>query len=227
MGKNKLEHFAEMKSFHNLIEAPLSEWLQQDHPIKGRWNQSQFNNNNPIILELGCGKGEYTIGMAQKFTNQNFIGIDIKGARMWRGAKTGIDENIANAAFLRTRIDFIEAFFAKDEVSEIWLTFSDPHPQKGKARKRLSSPWFINRYRKILKPNGVIHLKTDSDLLYQYTLEQIKEHNYKMIFHTNDLYGVSIANLDEETKSILKIRTHYESIFLSKGITIKYVKFGV
>lgn len=227
MGKNKLEHFAEMKTFHNLIEAPKSEWYTKDHPLKGQWNMQHFNNTYPLVLELGCGKGEYTIGLAKKFTSTNFIGVDIKGARMWRGCKTGVDENINNAAFLRTRIDFLTAFFGPNEVSEIWLTFSDPHPQKGKARKRLTSPWFIERYKKLLKPNGIIHVKTDSDLLYQYTLDQIKEHKYNLIFETGDLYGTSILNFDTATQSILEIKTHYEQLFLKQGIPIKYIKFTV
>lgn len=225
MGKNKLAHFAELKSFHNVVEAPGSEWYHTDHPIKGNWATTVFKNNHPIVLELGCGKGEYTVGLARKFKPKNFIGVDIKGARMWRGAKTTVDENITNAAFLRTRIDFINAFFGENEVSEIWLTFSDPQPAESKKRKRLTSPLFIGRYKKLLHSGGVIHVKTDSELLYTYTLEQIAENKYDLIFETNDLYGKAIHEFDKDTKDILEIKTHYESIFLKKGVSIKYIKF--
>ena len=227
MGKNKLAHFAEMKSFHNLIEAPGSDWLSANHSIKGQWHQSMFNNSNPIVLELGCGKGEYTVGLAKNFPNKNFIGVDIKGARIYTGSKTVEDEGIKNAAFLRTRIDFLNAFFAKDEVSEIWLTFSDPQPRKAKARKRLTSPFFIERYKKILKPEGLIHVKTDSELLYNYTLQEVKHNNYHLLFNTSNLYENSIALMDDETRSVLSIKTHYEQIFLNKGMNIHYLKFNL
>lgn len=227
MGKNKLEHFAEMKSFHNLVEAPGSDWFTTDHAIKGNWGKTMFKNNHPIVLELGCGKGEYTVGLARKFNALNFIGVDIKGARMWRGAKTAIEEKIPNAAFLRTRIDFINSFFAENEVSEIWLTFSDPQPAKGKARKRLTSPLFIDRYRKLLSKGGIIHVKTDSQLLYEYTMEEIKEKKYQLVFNSDDLYGHSIHQMDEDTKEILSIKTHYEQIFLKKGMKIHYIKFSL
>ena len=225
MGKNKLEHFAELKSFHNVIEAPGSDWFTQNHPIKGKWNEVHFKNDHPIVLELGCGKGEYTVGMAKKFTHKNFIGVDIKGARMWRGAKTCVEEHISNAGFLRTRIDFINAFFDKDEVSEIWLTFSDPQPLEAKARKRLTSPLFIERYKKMLRPGGIIHVKTDSTLLYEYTLEEIARNGYKLLFETNNLYEKGINEFDENTVEILEIKTHYEQIFLKQGKKIKYIKF--
>lgn len=225
MGKNKLEQFAELKTFHNVIEAPKSEWLQRHHEIRGNWGQRMFGNNHPIVLELGCGKGEYTVGMARKFGHKNFIGVDIKGNRMWRGAKTTVDEKIPNAAFLRTRIDFITAFFTADEVSEIWLTFSDPQPGESRGRKRLTSPLFIDRYRQLLKPGGIIHVKTDSELLYQYTLEQIQEKGYKLLFETSNLYGTAITEFDEDTREILEIKTHYEQIFLARGQNIHYIKF--
>jgi tRNA (guanine-N7-)-methyltransferase len=227
MGKNKLAHFAELKSFHNVVEAPGHEWYTRAHPVKGTWNKTIFLNPNPLVLELGCGKGEYTVGMARKFKNKNFIGVDIKGARMWRGAKTTVDENIANAAFLRTRIDFITAFFNENEVNEIWLTFSDPQPIEAKARKRLTSPLFIERYKKIIKPGGLIHVKTDSDILYQYTLDQVARNGYELVFQSNDLYHSAISTFDTDTKEILEIKTHYENIFLKIGKKIKYVKFRI
>jgi tRNA (guanine-N7-)-methyltransferase len=226
MGKNKLEHFAELKSFHNVIEAPGSTWFTQNHDIKGNWATQHFKNSHPIVLELGCGKGEYTVGMAKKFTEKNFIGIDIKGARIWRGAKTAVEDKMTNASFLRTRIDFINSFFDKDEVSEIWLTFSDPQPLEAKARKRLTSPLFMERYKKLLKPGGIIHVKTDSRILYEYTLDEIKRNTYKLIFETNDLYA-TINEFDENTRDILAIKTHYEKIFLTQGKSIKYIKFAL
>ncbi len=226
MGKNKLEHFAELKSFHNVIEAPGSDWFTQNHAIKGQWGISHFKNDHPIVLELGCGKGEYTVGMAQKFTAKNFIGIDIKGARLWRGAKTAVEDKMTNASFLRTRVDFINSFFGADEVSEIWLTFSDPQPLEAKARKRLTSPLFMERYKKLLKPGGIIHVKTDSSILYEYTLDEIKRNTYKLIFETKDLYA-SINEFDENTRDILAIKTYYEQKFLNVGKKIKYIKFAL
>ncbi|HLP12728.1 MAG TPA: tRNA (guanosine(46)-N7)-methyltransferase TrmB [Flavobacteriales bacterium] len=227
MGKNKLAHFAELKTFHNVVEAPGHEWYTREHAIKGTWNTTIFGNKNPLVLELGCGKGEYTVGMARKFSEKNFIGVDIKGARMWRGAKTTALENISNAAFLRTRIDFINSFFNENEVSEIWLTFSDPQPIEAKARKRLTSPLFMERYKKILRPGGIIHVKTDSDILYKYTLEEIARNGYKLIFESGDLYHAAISTFDTDTKEILEIKTHYEQIFLNLGKTIKYIKFSI
>lgn len=226
MGKNKLEHFAELKSFHNVIEASGSHWFTQNHEIKGKWGFQHFRNQHPIVLELGCGKGEYTVGMAKKFPAKNFIGIDIKGARMWRGAKTAVDDKMTNASFLRTRIDFINSFFDTDEVSEIWLTFSDPQPLEAKARKRLTSPLFMERYKKLLKPGGIVHVKTDSSILYEYTLDEIRRNAYKLIFETNDLYA-SINEFDENTRDILAIKTYYEQKFLKQGKCIKYIKFSL
>ena len=227
MPKYKERQWAELDEFPHVKQAPLGEWMNKDHPMKGNWNKELFQNNHPIVLELGCGKGEYTVGLAERYPEKNFIGVDIKGHRMWRGAKTSFENNMPNVGFLRTRIDFITSFFEKDEVSEIWLTFSDPQPRGAKESKRLTSPLFISRYRKFLKPGGIIHVKTDSDLLYEYTLEKVKELNLELIQHTNDLYGELIENLDEPTREIMNIRTHYENIFLKKGIKIKYIKFKI
>jgi tRNA (guanine-N7-)-methyltransferase len=217
MGKDKLKRFAEIETFQNVIQPNLKNYLQ-DHELKGKWS-SQFTNSNPIILELGCGRGEYTVGLAKKFPKINFIGIDIKGSRLWRGAKTCIEENINNVIFLRTKVDFIRQFFDTDEVSEIWLTFSDPQPKK--PRKRLTSPLFIERYNQLLKKGGIIHLKTDSDLLYEYTLEEIKRNNYTIIKQCNDVHG----RLNLETDDVLKIETYYESIWINEGKKIKYLSF--
>lgn len=219
MGKNKLKKFAAVKEFNNFYEPVMKE----SFPLRGNWNAEHFHNDNPIILELGCGKGEYSVGLGRHFPDKNFIGIDIKGARMYVGAQEAIDENLNNVAFLRTRIDFIEDYFGKDEVDEIWLTFSDPQPKK--PRKRLTSPLFIERYRKILKPGGIIHLKTDSDVLFEYTEEEIARNNYECLELTWNLYGELPANLNAVTRDIFHIKTHYEKLFTSKGATIKYCKF--
>ncbi|MFI5204836.1 MAG: tRNA (guanosine(46)-N7)-methyltransferase TrmB, partial [Flavobacteriales bacterium] len=170
-----------------------------------------------------CGRGEYTIGLAKKFPEKNFIGIDIKGARMWNGAMESFQHNMTNVAFLRTRIDFINSFFAADEVDEIWLTFSDPQPRK--ENKRLTSSLFIDKYKRLLKKNGIIHLKTDSDLLYNFTLREIDTHKYKLLYTINDLYRAT--ELEPFMQSILHIRTFYEQMWLAKGISIKYIKFGL
>ena len=179
MAKNKLRRFSEMKEWSNVFEPTLDEKYKEPFQLKGKWNQDFFKNDNPIVLELGCGKGEYSIGMADHFPNKNFVGVDIKGARIWVGAKDAVERGVQNVAFLRTKIDFITDYFGENEVDEIWLTFSDPQPNK--PRKRLTSKLFIERYRKILKPGGIIHLKTDSDILFESSEEEIKEHGYNCL----------------------------------------------
>ncbi len=221
MGKNKLKKFAAVKDFDNFYEPTLKD----EFPLKGRWQEDHFGNNNPIVLELGCGKGEYSVGLAKHFPEKNFIGVDIKGARMFTGAEEAVREGINNVAFLRTRIDFIENYFGKDEVDEIWLTFSDPQPKK--PRKRLTSPLFVARYRNLLKPGGIVHLKTDSDLLFEYTEEQIKEQGYECLELTWDLYGELPENIDPVTRDIFHIKTHYEKLFTAKGSVIKYCRFRI
>lgn len=225
MGKNKLERFEENLTFDCLIQPLSTDVLNGDHPMKGNWRKDFFKNENPIVIELGCGKGEYAIGQARLFPEKNFLGLDIKGARLWRGAKTVTDEKITNVGFLRTRIDLTNSFFAKDEIDEIWLTFSDP--QKKKERKRLTSPMFIKRYRQFLKPGGIIHVKTDSDLLYEYTLEQIQEHKYELLIENNDIYNGFVDIQNELLQKILSIRTFYESMWLAQDIPIKYISFRV
>ncbi len=226
-GKQKLAHFAEMKTFPNVFEPNTEDIFRTEYFVKGKWHQDVFKNNRPIVLELGCGKGEYSVGMAHKFPNKNFIGCDIKGARMWRGAKTSQEEGIENVAFLRTRIEFIEGAFATDEVDEIWITFPDPQPKDRQEKKRLTSPLFIERYKKFLKKGGIIHLKTDSEFFFQFTLEEIQARGYKLIEHTSDLYGDIAQNYDRDTQDILSIKTHYEKIFSDKGFKINYLKFKV
>ena len=221
MGKDKLRRFAAVKEFDNFFE-PI---LKEPFDLKGKWNKDHFKNDNPIVLELGCGKGEYSVGLGKHFPDKNFIGVDIKGARMFIGAEEALNDGMKNVAFLRTRIDFITDYFEEGEVDEIWLTFSDPQPKK--PRKRLSSSLFIERYRKILKQGGIVHMKTDSDLLFQYTEEQIKEHNYDCLELTWDLYGELPENIDPVTREIFHIKTHYEVLFTRRGATIKYTKFKI
>ncbi len=210
-----------MKTFSNVFEAEVG----KEFEMKGKWRKQYFKNDNPIVLELGCGKGEYAVGLGEFYPDKNFIGVDIKGARMFIGAKDALDKKMSNVAFLRTRIDYITEFFDENEVDEIWLTFSDPQPKK--PRKRLSSPLFINRYRQFLKPGGIVHMKTDSDILFEYTEEQIKEQNYQCWELTWDLYGELPENIDPKTREIFHIKTHYEKLFTAKGSVIKYCKFGI
>lgn len=223
--KRKLEHFAEMKTFPHVFEPETSEVLNSDYKMKGNWRKEFFKNENPLVLELACGKGEYSFGMAKLFPDKNFIGIDIKGARMWKGAKDSLKEGMKNIAFLRTRIEFIEACFAKNEVDEIWITFPDPQPKDRQEKKRLTGPLFIDRYRSFLKPQGVINLKTDNHFFYSFTKEQIEEHNYQLLEDSADVYADYIDQLDETMQKVLRIKTHYEKIFTEKGHKVHYLKF--
>ncbi|HEY6163064.1 MAG TPA: tRNA (guanosine(46)-N7)-methyltransferase TrmB [Bacteroidia bacterium] len=224
MPKNKLERFAELQTFPNCIYMSYQKAFDDRFELKGKWNAGHFRNANPIILELGCGKGEYTVGLARRYPHRNIIGVDIKGNRIWVGAKAALDEKLDNAAFLRARIDFIDSAFASNEVSEIWITFPDPQPTRKGEKKRLTSPRFLERYKKILGPGGIIHLKTDSVLLYEYTLEIIRENKLGLIDSTNDLYGSHTSTAREEVKSI---RTYYEAGYLAKGMKINYLAFAL
>jgi tRNA (guanine-N7-)-methyltransferase len=218
-GKNKLARWNELASFDNVIQPVIGEIAGKDHPVKGKWNNNIFRNNNPIVLELGCGKGEYTVGLATRFPEKNFIGVDIKGARMWRGAKTANEQKLGNTAFLRTRIEFINSFFVEDEVDEIWITFPDPHVGGRNSNKRLTSPFYLNSYRPILKNNGIVHLKTDNTELYNFTCKLATLNELEVLYSTSDLYS---ENLPDD---ILSIRTHYEQLFLKEGLNIKYISF--
>lgn len=218
MGKNKLARWTELGSFDNVIQPEIEDISGKDHPIKGKWNKKLFKSDNPVVLELGCGKGEYTVGLANNFPFKNFIGIDIKGARMWRGAKTANEYKLPNVAFLRTRIEFINSFFSEDEIDEIWITFPDPHPGGRNSNKRLTSPWFLNCYRHLLKDKGLIHLKTDNKELFNFTNKVLKYNNLEIISSTNDLYS-------DKTDIILSIQTHYEKVFLNAGLKINYLSF--
>lgn len=215
MPKKKLQRFAENATFPHFFQLTFND-LQQEFELKGKWKEF-FKNEKPIILELGCGKGEYIVALSEKYPEKNFIGIDIKGARMWKGAKATHERNIGNAAFVRTRIDQIESLFGENEVDGIWITFPDPQPTK--ARKRLTSPMFLNRYKKFLKPGSIIHLKTDNEDFFKFTLSTIESEGHELLFHTFDLYNSNI------TDDVMLTKTHYENIFLSQGVPIKYLRF--
>lgn len=217
MGKNKLKKFADMETIDFVFQYPFSRLQHDGFPLKGRWHNDFFGNDNPIVLELGCGKGEYTVGLARRFPDKNFIGVDIKGARMWTGASQARAEGLNNVAFIRTSIELIDSFFAPGEVDEIWITF--PDPQMKKVRKRLTSTRFMDLYRKILADGGTIHLKTDSPFLYRYTSLMTALNRLPVEEQTADLYADGTAG------DILDIKTHYERQWLERGLTIKYIRF--
>ena len=222
--KNKLQKFEENKSFDNLFQYSYERIMAEGFPLQGRWRADFFHNDNPIVLELGCGKGEYTVGLARAHRDINYIGIDIKGARMWRGLTQAREEGLVNVAFIRARIDQIEHFFGPDEVDEIWVTFPDPHPGEGErnARHRLTSPEFLQRYRKIVKPEGILNLKTDSPIMYEFTLhEVIEKQGLPMLYASDDLYA------NNDVLEVKTIRTFYEQMWLDQGLTIKYLKFKI
>jgi tRNA (guanine-N7-)-methyltransferase len=208
-----------MKTFPNVLQPPFEEVFGKDHALKGNWNRVHFKNDGYITLELGCGKGEYTLGMARIFPERNFIGIDIKGARIWRGARDALQENLSNVAFLRTRIDFITGFFAKDEVGEIWITFPDPQPKKD--LKKLTSSRFLNRYKQFLRQNGTINLKTDNKELFEYTRDLAEYNQLRILTLTDNLYQSDLNN------EILSIQTFYEKIWLEEGLKIHYIQFQI
>lgn len=222
--KNKLQKFEENKSFDNLFQYSYERIMAEGFPLQGRWRTDFFHNDNPIVLELGCGKGEYTVGLARAHRDINYIGIDIKGARMWRGLTQAREEGLTNVAFIRARIDQIEHFFGPDEVDEIWVTFPDPHPGEGErnARHRLTSPEFLQRYRKIVKPEGILNLKTDSPIMYEFTLhEVIEKQGLPLLYATDDLYA------NDDVIEVKTIRTFYEQMWLHQGLTIKYLRFKI
>jgi len=220
--KRKLQQFAEVKTFDHFFEFDYHSLMQKGFPLKGKWNSDFFNNNHPIILELGCGKGEYSVGLAQMFPDNNYIGIDRKGARMWRGAKISLLENLKNVAFIRGQVQNIEFYFEQGEVSQIWITFPDPQLQSPRIRKRLTHPIFLDHYRRVLSENHLIHLKTDNDTFFEYTLEIINEHNHQLLCCSNDMYNDCNKEIGDEVRLI---QTFYEKMWLKEGAKIKYLCF--
>ena len=219
MAKKKLARFAEILEFDNVVQAGYDEVFNRNHSLRGKWSEEFFRASLPLVIELGCGKGEYTVGLARMFPEMNFVGVDIKGSRLWKGAKYAYENKMQNVGFLRTRIEFIASFFGIDEVDQIWLTF--PDPQLKKSKKRLTSPGFLDRYRKFLKERGVVHLKTDSSELYHYTMSVILTNQLELLEATTDLYNS--ASTDE----ILSIKTFYEQQFLDLGKPIFYLRFRI
>lgn len=221
MSKGKLAKFADMERYDNVFQYPFSVIDNIPFDMKGCWRERYFHNSNPIVLELGCGKGEYTVGLARLYPDINFIGVDIKGARMWTGATQALNEKLGNVAFLRTNIEIIDRFFGEDEVQEIWLTFSDP--QMKNVRKRLTGTLFMERYRHFLVDGGVVHVKTDSNFLFTYTTYMAEHNALPILFRTEDLYHTK--GLDADTQRILSIQTYYESQWIERGMNIRYMKF--
>ena len=214
MGKDKLRKFAEIDTFPNVYQLHLGKVM------KGKWANEHFKNDHPVVLELACGKGEYSVGLAKLFPETNFIGIDLKGNRIWRGARTGVDEGINNLAFLRIQIEDILEYFAPGEIDEIWITFADPQPQESREKKRLTFPGFLDKYKVLLKPGGKVNLKTDNDGLYSYTCEKVEELNLITHKNTNHLYKSEFAD------EVLSIKTHYERIYLKHDKNINYIQFS-
>ena len=214
MGKDKLRKFAEIDTFPNVYQLHLGKVM------KGKWAKEHFKNEQPIVLELACGKGEYAVNLAKLFPEKNFIGIDLKGNRIWRGARTGVDEGIQNLAFLRIQIEDILEFFAPGEIDEIWITFADPQPQESREKKRLTYPAFLEKYRILLKQGGKVNLKTDNDGLYNYTVEKVAELNLITHKNTNNLYYSDVVD------EVLSIKTHYERIYLKTDKNINYIQFS-
>ena len=221
MSKGKLAKFADMETYENVFQYPYSVVEHVPFEMQGHWHEQYFHNNNPIVLELGCGKGEYTVGLAKRYPHMNFIGVDIKGARMWTGATQAIKEGMKNVAFLRTNIEIIDRFFAPDEVQEIWLTFSDP--QMKNPRKRLTSTFFMNRYRRFLIDKGIIHLKTDSNFLFTYTTYMVEKNHLPLVLSTSDLYSEFSEN--SEYSEAASIQTYYEQMWIARGLNIKYMRW--
>lgn len=214
MGKDKLRRFAEVSTFSNVVQ------LDAGKPFKGKWASEFFKNNNPVVLELACGKGEYTVNLGRIFPDKNFIGIDYKGNRIWRGAKTALEDGVSNVGFLRIQIETILDYFADGEIDEIWITFPDPQPQISREKKRLTSPRFLEKYKQILKHEGPINLKTDNDELHAYTSEKIGELGLKLFVKTEDLYN------SEHADEVLSIKTYYEKKYLQDNKNINYLKFS-
>ncbi len=220
--KNKLKRFNENKTFHNVIEPTREEVIENTLDLKGKWNSVFFKNNNPIVIELGCGKGEYTVGLAEKFPDKNFIGIDIKGARFWRGAKTAIENDMQNVGFIRTQIELLEHIFNPGEVDEIWITFPDPQIKYKRTKHRLTNTSFLQSYKKILQPQGIIHLKTDSEFMHGYTLGLLHGEGHEVCYANHDVY-----NNEGSPEEVTTIQTFYENQYLEHNKAITYIQFKI
>lgn len=220
--KNKLKRFRENETFSNVVQPTRDELVDGAFNLKGNWNKEFFKNDNPLVLELGCGKGEYSVGLAKKYPEKNFIGIDIKGARFWRGAKTAVEETILNVGFLRTQIELIEFAFAENEVDEIWITFPDPQIKYKRTKHRMTNSKFLKKYKKILKPEGYVNLKTDSEFMHGYTLGLLHGEGHEVIYSNNDVY-----HQEGSPEEVTAIQTFYESQYLEIGKPITYIKFKI
>lgn len=220
--KNKLKRFNENETFDNVFQPTRADLVDAVYPLKGNWVKDVFKNDNPLVLELGCGKGEYTVGLAQRYPDKNFIGIDIKGARFWRGAKTAIEDNIPNAAFIRTQIELVEHVFAENEVDEIWITFPDPQIKYKRTKHRLTNTSFLQRYKRILNENGIVNLKTDSEFMHGYTLGLLHGGGHEILYANNDVY-----NQEGSPEEVTSIQTFYENQYLEKNKPITYIKFKI
>ena len=219
--KNKLKRFKENETFSNVIQPTREEVLNNTLTLKGNWNRDFFKNENPVVLELGCGKGEYSLNLAAMFPEKNFLGIDIKGARFWRGAKTALAEKINNVGFLRTQIELVDFIFDENEIDEIWITFPDPQIKYKRTKHRMTNPDFLNKYKKILKPNGMVHLKTDSEYMHGYTLGLLEGLGLTIEYAHHDVYGTTNA-----PKEVTDIQTYYESQYLAINKKITYLRFN-
>ena len=219
--KNKLKRFKENETFSNVIQPTREEVLNNTLTLKGNWNRDFFKNENPVVLELGCGKGEYSVNLAAMFPEKNFLGIDIKGARFWRGAKTALAEKINNVGFLRTQIELVDFIFDENEIDEIWITFPDPQIKYKRTKHRMTNPDFLNKYKKILKPNGMVHLKTDSEYMHGYTLGLLEGLGLTIEYAHHDVYGTTNA-----PKEVTDIQTYYESQYLAINKKITYLRFN-
>ena len=220
--KNKLKRFKENETFNNVFQPTRQELVDAQYPLKGQWNSTFFKNDNPLVLELGCGKGEYSVGLAKKYPNKNFIGIDIKGARFWRGAKTAVEENLPNVAFVRTQIELVEYVFAKNEVDEIWITFPDPQIKYKRTKHRMTNSVFLQRYKAILKPDGVVNLKTDSEFMHGYTLGLLHGEGHEVLYANNDVY-----HQEGSPEDVTNIQTFYEGQYLKEDKAITYIRFKI
>ncbi|MBP9848174.1 MAG: tRNA (guanosine(46)-N7)-methyltransferase TrmB [Flavobacterium sp.] len=220
--KNKLKRFSENETFDNVFQPTREEVVGDQFPLKGKWNKEFFKNDNPIVLELGCGKGEYSVGLAERFPEKNFIGIDIKGARFWRGAKTAVETGMNNVAFVRTQIELIHHIFTQNEVSEIWITFPDPQIKYKRTKHRMTNAAFLDNYKKILKPNGLMHLKTDSEFMHGYTLGLLHGLGYEVLYANHNIYKNEGAPAE-----VTGIQTFYESQYLEVNKSITYIQFRI